>query len=102
LLFEVFDHLFDLLPIGVKLYDLQGRQKKVGGSQVGDFFPFSFITTNATGPKPFIPSINLAIWSVLFFPYRKTEIHRNAEVREESSGTGIRIIFSQTTEYDFI
>ena len=39
-LFEVLDHLFDLPAMGIELYDLQGGQKKVGGNQVADFFPF--------------------------------------------------------------
>jgi hypothetical protein len=47
-------------------------------------------TTTATGPKPFTTAINLAIFTVLFFPYRKTETSRKAEVREASSATGVR------------
>jgi len=52
-LFEVLDHLFDLPAVGVELYDLQSRQKKVGGNQVADFFPFLLDDNHSNRPDPF-------------------------------------------------
>ena len=39
-LFEVFDHLLDLPPLGVVLDHIDGRQMKIGTDQIDGFLTF--------------------------------------------------------------
>jgi hypothetical protein len=52
-LFEVFDHLFDLPPLGVVPDHIDRRQVKIGADQIDGFFTFFFHDHDSDFPEVF-------------------------------------------------